>query len=392
MSIQILINKYKSIGLITSSLIVGAVITFTALPFLTRLYGVKDFGEYGMTLAIVSVFSTIANLRLDQALLIAKENDKKSLIFEGIFFSLIFCILSAAILSFFFSLYIILAISSGVLANTLIQSIYNYKFAQGQEIFCAVLNIFRNLVVVSVQLILPLYMNIVLVSSYSISSMIIILLLILYILKYRIYQISWLSFKNYRDFIFSNTPHALLNSFSHNIPYYIVSHFLGYQVVGFYSIVERTLRLPINLMSQTIRQFFIRKFRTNSSIEEALKSSTFLSLVSLPFFCIFFLLPESLYIIIFGVEWNGISKYFKILALGYWAVFCNPPIAAFLIAKRKSNILLKLQIMELLIKLFLFWIIYQIFDNKNLILYAVPLSLIFYNLSIYLAVRRMKKC
>ncbi len=67
MSIQTLLAKYKSIGIITSSLLIGAIITFFALPFLTRLYSVKDFGQYGVAIAVISVLSTIANLRLDQA-------------------------------------------------------------------------------------------------------------------------------------------------------------------------------------------------------------------------------------------------------------------------------------------------------------------------------------
>ena len=71
---QRLVAKYQSIGLITASLLVGAVITFTALPFLTRLYSVHDFGAYGIALAVVSVLSTIANLRLDQALLVTEES------------------------------------------------------------------------------------------------------------------------------------------------------------------------------------------------------------------------------------------------------------------------------------------------------------------------------
>lgn len=102
MSIKALVSKYQSIGLITSSLLVGAIITFIALPFLTRLYSVHDFGQYGVALAIVSVLSTIANLRLDQAQLVADDADQKSLIFEGSVFSLIFCVLSAGVLSFFF--------------------------------------------------------------------------------------------------------------------------------------------------------------------------------------------------------------------------------------------------------------------------------------------------
>jgi len=72
-----LFAKYQSIGLITLSLLAGAIMTFIALPVLTRLYYVADFGAYGIALAIVSVLSTVANMRLDQALLVADEQDKK---------------------------------------------------------------------------------------------------------------------------------------------------------------------------------------------------------------------------------------------------------------------------------------------------------------------------
>ncbi|MBP8099647.1 MAG: oligosaccharide flippase family protein [Acinetobacter sp.] len=385
------VSKYQSIGLITSSLLVGAIITFIALPFLTRLYSVHDFGQYGVALAIVSVLSTIANLRLDQAQLVADDADQKSLIFEGSVFSLIFCVLSAGVLSFFFDSSMILAICFGVLSNTVLQSLYNYKFAHEAEVFCAGLNIYRSLIVVVAQLSLPLLMSISLVCSYAVSSVIMLFTVLLYIAIHGLYQVSWSSYKNYKDFIFSNTPHALLNSFSHNLPYYVVSHFIGYQAVGFYAIVERTLRVPINLMSQTIRQFFIRKFKHADSPREALKSSVFLSLISLPFFALFFVLPESLYLMIFGQHWVGISLYFQILALGYWAVFCNPPSSAYLIAKRNSQQLFKLQIVELIIKFTLFAALYMLIDNKMYMLLAVPASLIFYNFAILYVVWRNPK-
>ena len=391
MSIKALVSKYQSIGLITSSLLVGAIITFIALPFLTRLYSVHDFGQYGVALAIVSVLSTIANLRLDQAQLVADDADQKSLIFEGSVFSFIFCILSAVVLSFFFDSSMIIAICFGVLSNTILQSLYNYKFAHEAEVFCAGLNIYRSLIVVVAQLSLPFFMSISLVYSYAVSSVIMLFTVLLYIAIHGLYQVSWSSYKNYKDFIFSNTPHALLNSFSHNLPYYVVSHFIGYQAVGFYSIVERTLRVPINLMSQTIRQFFIRKFKHADSPREALKSSVFLSLISLPFFALFFVLPESLYLMIFGQHWVGISLYFQILALGYWAVFCNPPSSAYLIAKRNSQQLFKLQIVELIIKFALFAALYMLIDNKMYMLLAVPASLIFYNFAILYVVWRNPK-
>lgn len=383
-----LARQYKSIGLITLSLLVGAIMTFIALPFLTRLYSVNDFGQYGVALAFVSVLSTVANLRLDQALLVAKPEHQKSLIFESSFFSLLFSILSAVVIGLIYDAEMAVAIALGVFANTLIQSVYNYKFAHEAEWFCAGLNIFRSLIVVAVQLSLPLMLNINLLNSYSVSSLAMIMVLLIYVLNQRLYQVSWNAFKNYKDFIFSNTPHALLNSFSHNLPYYVVAHFVGFQAVGFYSIVERTLRVPINLMSQTIRQFFIRKFYQQDSATEALKSSVFLSLVSLPFFAIFFVLPESFYLMIFGQAWQGIATYFQILALGYWAVFCNPPSSAYLIAKRQSHILFKLQIIELIIKFILFAGLYWLCADKLYMLLAVPVALIFYNFAILAVVWR----
>ena len=382
--------KYQSIGLITLSLLVGAIITFIALPVLTRLYSVADFGAYGIALAIVSILSTVANLRLDQALLVADEQDKKSLIFEGAVFSTAIAVISGIVISAILNVEIAGAVATGVLANTLIQSLYNYQFSAHKEYFCAGLNVFRSAIVLAVQLSLPLVMQISLVNSYNVSSIIMIVAVLIYLLKYQLYQVSWQTFKNYKDFIYANTPHALLNSFSHNLPYYVVSHFVGVQAMGFYAIVERTLRVPINLISQTLRQFFIRKFKNTESNQNALKASVLLSLVSLPLFAIFFILPESLYLWVFGSEWVGISSYFQILALGYWAIFCNPPSSAFLIAQRNSQVLFKLQIVELIIKFALFAGFYAVFVDKVYMLLAVPVALIFYNFAILYVVWRNK--
>ena len=385
-----LFAKYQSIGLITTSLLVGAIMTFIALPFLTRLYSVQNFGEYGIALAIVSVLSTVANLRLDQAQLVAEQQNQKSLIFEGAVFATVISLLSAGVLSWFFDGPMVWAICGGTLANTLIQSLYNYKFSVHAEYFCAGLNIFRSLVVVVVQLSLPLWMNTSLVGSYAVSSLIMLLIVVLYILKNHLYTVSWQAFKHYKDFIYSNTPHALLNSFSHNLPYYVVSHFVGVQAMGFYAIVERTLRVPINLMSQTLRQFFIRKLKHAHTNRQALQSSVILSLISLPFFAVFFVLPESVYLWAFGHEWVGISTYFQILALGYWAVFCNPPSSAYLIAKRNSQVLFRLQIVELILKFVLFAGLYVMMNDKIYMLLAVPVALIFYNFAILYVVWRAK--
>lgn len=180
-------------------------------------------------------------------------------------------------------------------------------------------------------------MNISLVGSYAVSSLIMLLYRRALYSEKSLYTVSWQAFKHYKDFIYSNTPHALLNSFSHNLPYYVVSHFVGVQAMGFYAIVERTLRVPINLMSQNPSPIFysanLKHAHTN---RQALQSSVILSLISLPFLQYFWY-----YLKVFicgllamnGLVFQPISKF---LALGYWAGLCNPPSSAYLIAETKA--------------------------------------------------------
>ena len=99
------------------------------------------------------------------------------------------------VIGFIYDAEIAVAIALGVFANTLIQSIYNYKFAHEAEWFCAGLNIFRSLIVVAVQLSLPLMLNINLLNSYSVSSLAMIIVLLIYVLNQRLYQVSWNAFK-----------------------------------------------------------------------------------------------------------------------------------------------------------------------------------------------------
>jgi len=94
---------------------------------IARLFA--KYQSIGLITTIVSVLSTVANLRLDQAQLVAEQQHQKSLIFEGAVFATVISLLSAGVLSWFFDGPMVWAICGGTLANTLIQSLYNYKFS-----------------------------------------------------------------------------------------------------------------------------------------------------------------------------------------------------------------------------------------------------------------------
>lgn len=387
--IKLLLTTYKSVGIISISSIFGAIVTFMALPFITRLYSLEDFAKYGLAISIVSICSVVTMLRLEQALLIVENKEEQyKIIFEGFVFSILFSILLGMIFLLQFSVSFVVCLICGIVSNNLVQLVYNLNFSSEREISCAAINVFKSLSIIIMQLSLPVFYSFELIEVYTLNSLICILLAIFYLIFYKCFKMSFSAYRGYKDLIFSNMPHALLNSFSHNLPYYAIGMFLNVQLIGLYMIVERVLKVPIGLFSQTIRMFYIRKFRQDSNNEVALRHSIIMSLCSLPFFTLFILIPDKIYVLFFGSEWSGIAEMFSILALGYWAIFCNPPASAYLIAHRKSNILLYLQIFELIIKVSLFLILYFYLGDDILVLSAVPISLCFYNFMILYLVKR----
>ena len=74
-------------------------------------------------------------------------------------------------------------------------------------------------------------------------------------------------------------------------------------------------------MSQTLRQFFLFANLNDIHTNRGFAKQCDLSFDFIAIFCSIFVLPENVYLWAFGHEWVGISTYFQILALGYWAVF-----------------------------------------------------------------------
>ena len=87
---------------------------------------------------------------------------------------------------------------------------------------------------------------------------------------------------------------------------------------------------------------------------------------------------------------GGYFELFPNFSFGLLGDFCNPPSSAFLIAQRNSQVLFKLQIVELMIKFALFAGFYAVFADKVYMLLAVPVALIFYNFAILYVVWRNK--
>lgn len=396
-TIKVLLDRFGSIGIITASMLIGAAMSLLALPLLSRLYNAHDFGAYGLVIAFVSVLSTVSSLRLDQAILVAPAGERISLAVNGALSALVLSGLAFLVFAFVRDPFFAGAVALGVLSNSFLQLNYAVFFAEKKEVSCGMLNVLRTGMLVAAQLSLPfLYHGSTMIHGFYLQCMAL-LLVTSGLLSGRLLAapVEWTIFRKYKDFVMANTPHALANSFSHNIPYYFVSHFLGPAAVGYYSLVDRILKVPINLFSQAIRQFYIRDFSSapegEPATRRALLASTFMAAVSAPFFIGLSFLPPAFFQWAFGPSWAGAGAYFSVLSFGYWAIFINPPISAYIIAVRRSDLLLRLQMIELVIKVGLALLVIALFGSGIWILASVSAALVFYNFASFFWVFARRK-
>lgn len=384
-----LIANAKRVGPVSAGLIVGAIVSLISLPVYSRFYSVSDFGVYGLAMAFVSIGSTVATLRLDQAILIAPVEQRRPLAY--------FSILSAGIISALtFLVFFVVkdasfasAVALGIFSNSMLQLAYNLHFSNKNFNICGLMNAGRTLTFALPQILVPLWIsNWTMVRGIYFQSIILIIWSFQILVGYSTgNKVEWNTWKNYRDFIRHNTPHALLNSFSHNSVYYFSGLFLSPAHVGFYTMVDRILKAPIFLFSQVIRQSLIVQFASQpyeSARVQAVKISLLMTALSVPFFIVIVFFSEIVLVWALGDSWTGIGKYFAILAFGYLMIFSNPPTSAFLVARRQSNVLLNLQLIELVCKVCSALLLYLLFGNE-LILASITIALVVYNgLAFYL--------
>ncbi|NWG08350.1 MAG: oligosaccharide flippase family protein [Chloroflexi bacterium] len=133
----------------------------------------------------------------------------------------------------------------------------------------------------------------------------------------------WENLKRYRKFAIFNTPSALLNNISWQVPSFLLSAFFSPTVVGYYAFGNQLLRVPMSLVGGSIAQAFFAHAATanqEGTLAEFVEN-TFRRLVEYSFFPILMLamVSRELFVVIFGSGWAEAGVYTQILSL--WMVF-----------------------------------------------------------------------
>lgn len=332
-------------------------------PILTRIYTPEDFGVFALFVAMSTIFGAISAGRYELAIMLPKKEEYAINIVALSF--LITCLLSSV-------LFVLVVIFGDLFVKLLKKDAINLwlylvpisVFLTGLWNILNYFNIrkknykdFRNATIIKsvilsvVQLLLGLFKFSMagLILGHILSNLIgnIKLLKSILIDKTLISQISKLRMialaKTYKNFPKYSALAILLNTMSRRFVDILISFFYGLTTLGFYSLTQMALAVPLLLISDPIGQVFFKqateeKKKTNKAINTFIYTIKKLLLIGIPIFGILYFIIEYIFVIVFGEEWRICGSYAKLILPLFFIRFIFTSISYMDIVMEKQNI------------------------------------------------------
>ncbi|GIV70502.1 MAG: polysaccharide biosynthesis protein [Patescibacteria group bacterium] len=166
--------------------------------------------------------------------------------------------------------------------------------------------------------------------------------------------------KRYRKFPLYDTWSALLNSFSWQLPAFLLAAFFSPTVVGYYALGFRILQMPMSLVGSAIAQVFYPRAaeayqRGDLSV---LVENTFHRLVLIGLFPMLTLtlIGRDLFTIFFGPEWAEAGSYAQILSIWAFVWFISSPLSTIFNVLEKQERMLRWNMANFLTRFLSLWI------------------------------------
>lgn len=391
-------------------------IAILSSPILTRIFSPESFGIIAFFMALVSIGAVIGSLRFENVIYLAKEKDEANVTLNFLLFtSLSFSLLLLCLIIFFYPIpekfgfkkefnhwwfwvpIMIFLNSSYFGFRNWIQARKGFKITtKGGILKSLFLNLFL--------LLCGFFSNspeVFLVANVTAQSIETIFLwlnvekgIINLIPTYKTKEL----FKRYIDFPKFSLPADLLNVYTNQNPIILLAFFFNANVVGFYSLTNRVLGLPIKLISSSTLEVYKQKasleYKENGNCKKTFfQTLRFLLTISILPTLVIFIFSPYLFEFVFGNEWREAGKYAQFLAILFFFRFCISPLGFTLIIAEKQKWNLYWQIALLFITSFgLMTGIVKKSPSLSIILYSLSYSfmyVIYFFMSMKLALKRI---
>lgn len=127
-------------------------------------------------------------------------------------------------------------------------------------------------------------------------------------------------------------PAEFVNVAAQQIPVLLLANFFGSMVVGYFSLTQRVLGLPIGLISDSILEVFRQRASIDFNLNGDCRSIFVKTLKGLIAVCIvpfgiFFLAAPWLFAVVFGKEWEVAGEYARIMTPLFFLRFVTRPLS-----------------------------------------------------------------
>jgi len=370
-------------------------------PILTRIYSPEEFGIFALYLSIISILSIIITGRYELAVMLPKKDeDSYSLVSLSMCITLITSVILFVIV-LLFNKQINQLLGMDDTSNLLyfipltmfIVGVYqplNYWLNRKKEYKAISKNrVLQSTTTATANVAMGL-------SGMGVSGLVIGNILGQSFGLLRFLMITRKDRKNHKTTIsnmkeqaikYNNFPKFLiiahgLESVSSNLPNILFTTFFNSTVVGYYSIVKRTISIPLTVVAKAIGDIFLQKASTEyakSGSCDLIYLKTFKILFSIAVipFIVFYFISGNLFAFVFGENWRVAGEYAQILTIPFFLQFITSPLTHIFIIAQKQRMELVLQLFLVILTVLVLFTGYYVFDSINIslillsILYSV---------------------
>lgn len=406
----------RNVLTLTTGTAIAQAIPIVISPILTRLYTPEDYGALALFVAVTSVFGSVANGRYELAIMLPRKNEDAINVFVlGLFINMfVTTMLSIVILVFhdqivafmeskntYFWLYFIpIGVFLIGLSNTLVyinNRIREYKDLAKASIYKSITNAFIQITTGSLKA-GPDGLIVGQIFSQTIYS----LKLFFNVNKLknlrgiRITKLVILS-KRYRYFPIVNSPTAIIDMLTLQMPYMFLSIAYNPYIIGTYFFSMRVIYTPSHLLASSIGQVFLEEVTRRSRNKEPIlyvTQKTFKKLfyLSFPITLLLFILSPHIFPLILGRDWEMVGEMIRFLSIVFFIRFLASTLSVVFSIHEFIKVGSLWQILYFLVSFLFFVFIYSFNIRFHLFLYSyVILEVVLYLFYLYLIFRTVRK-
>lgn len=340
-------------------------------PILTRIYSPDDFGSFALYVAMVMVLTTIVTGRYELAIIMPKDDDHAIyLVLLTVVMSIASCFVALCIVVIFHVeivallgnpkiSYWLYLLPISILFSGIYQGLYYWLNRKSQYKQLAMTKVAQGGSVAGIQLgggVLIVGAAGLILGNFigQLTGIIFFCCAAWKDIFIRFKKITLSDIKKlavrYKKFPLLQAPSTLIEASSAQLPIVLLSIFFGPMIVGFYSLSQKVVRVPISVIGISVGNVF-RQQASKDYIESGdctrIFTRTLMKMVSLslPFFIVFIIFSPDIFGLVFGEKWRIAGEYAQILSPLFWLSFIVSPLSVMIFIAEKQGIDLVIQVL-----------------------------------------------